>query len=360
MLKESLFAFELQPGMITAQDVYSATGQLLVPVNTQLDVSTINKFRLYNITTVSIYVEEKDIPVEEHSTPTHADRVKASPEFQEFKADYIGKIDHLKNTINDIVIKNGVFPTEELLSQASSLADKSSSGLHIFDILHNMREFDDSTFSHCLNVSLICRVFGQWLNMPKEDIDVLTMAGLFHDIGKLTTPENILMKPGKLSNDEYSIMKTHATEGYNFLKTHKLDSRIKEAALFHHERCDGTGYPLGLKGDRIPPFAKIVAIADVYDAMTAARVYRGPMCPFVVLSYIESEGYTKYDPKFLLPFLGNVVSTYIGTTVRLSNGQTGTVVMINNQSLSRPMIHCDNGEFINLVDRSDLTIEALI
>lgn len=356
MNKSILFTFELEPGMITAEDVYTTAGQLLIPVNTLLDDSFIYKLKLYNVATVAVLDSMED-PVSEPAT--YSERIKSSEEFQAFKEEYLENIDEFQNTINDIVTKNAPLNPSELVEQTASLLGSSSTSIHIFDMLHNMREFDDSTFTHCLNVALICNVFGKWLNMSEDDIDTLTLSGLLHDIGKLTTPEEILTKPDKLTTAEYQIMKDHVKNGYAYLKNQEIDPRIKEACLFHHERCDGSGYPYGLTGNKIPEFARIVAIADVYDAMTAKRVYRGPMCPFTVIKFIEDEGYNKYDPRFLLTFLENVVSSYIHTTVRLSNGKTGEVVFINRQDFSRPMVQCQD-EFIDLSRNPDIKIEAIL
>ncbi len=358
MNKSILFTFELEPGMITAEDVYTVTGQLLIPERTLLDNSSIHKLKLYNVSTVAI-IDSPEEPSVQDTTPTYSERIQDSMEFQEFKADYLENIDEFHDTINDIVTKNAPIQPEELLVHAAGLIDSSQTTYHLFDMLHNMREFDDSTFTHSLNVALICRVFGKWLHMPEDDLDVLTLSGLLHDIGKLTTPGEILTKPGRLTTAEYQVMKDHVKNGYAYLKNQPIDPRIKEACLFHHERCDGSGYPFGLSGNKIPEFARIVSIADVYDAMTAKRVYRGPICPFKVIKFIEDEGYNKYDPRFLLTFLENVVATYIHTTVRLNSGQCGEVVLINKNALSRPMLQCDN-EFIDLSKHPELSIEQII
>lgn len=356
MNKSILFTFELEPGMITAEDVYTASGQLLVPLNTLLDDSSIYKLKLYNVATVAVLdATEESVP----AASTYSERIKSSEEFRAFKTEYLENIKTFQNTVNDIVTKNAPLNPSALLEQTTGLLDSSATSIHIFDMLHNMREFDDATFVHCLNVALICHVFGKWLNMSDEDTEVLTLSGLLHDIGKLTTPEEILTKPDRLTSDEYQIMKDHVKNGYAYLKNQEIDPRIKEACLFHHERCDGSGYPYGLTGSKIPDFARIVAIADVYDAMTAKRVYRGPMCPFTVIKFIEDEGYNKYDPRFLLTFLENVVSSYIHTTVQLSNGKTGEVVFINRQDLSRPMVQCRD-EFIDLSRNPDIKIEAVL
>ncbi|MGN0161922.1 MAG: HD-GYP domain-containing protein [Lachnospiraceae bacterium] len=361
MVKIRLFTFELEAGMVTAEDVFAIHGQLLVPVNTLLDNESIHKIKIYNVPNVSVWEAEPEDanPTNNETEETFTQRIKASQEFQEFKASYIESVTEFHDEINDIVSKNAPINPADLLAKTAELLDPSATSLHVFDMLHNMREFDDSTYAHCLNVSLLCRILGKWLKLPEDDIDTLTLAGLLHDIGKLTTPEQILTKPGKLTTDEYRIMKAHVNEGYNYLKDQDLDPRIKEACLFHHERCDGTGYPFGLTGDKIPEFAKITSIADVYDAMTATRVYRGPLCPFIVIRHIENEGYLKYDPKILMTFLENVVSSYIHTTVLLTDGRIGEVIMINKTALSRPIVRIGN-EFVDLSRNGDIDIEKIV
>ena len=110
-------------------------------------------------------------------------------------------------------------------------------------MLHNMREMDDSTYVHSINVALIATVLGRWLHMSEEELKILTSSGLLHDIGKLLIPKEILTKPKKLTEEEYTIIKTHPKKGFELLKTLDLDERILFSTLAHHERCDGSGYP---------------------------------------------------------------------------------------------------------------------
>ena len=179
------------------------------------------------------------------------------------------------------------------------------------------------------------------------------------DIGKILIPDEILSKPDRLTDNEFAIMKNHVNLGYAKIKDEDLDSRIKEACLLHHEKCDGSGYPFGLPSDQIPDFTKIVTIADVYDAMTCERVYRDSICPFEVIKIMESEAYTKYDPKFILPFLRNVVTSYIHTNVKLSDGRICEVVMINRDNLSLPVVKCGE-QFIDLSKEKGIKIVAVL
>lgn len=223
-----------------------------------------------------------------------------------------------------------------------------------------IRDLDDMTYVHSLNVSLICNLFGCWLKLPKEECDNLILAGLLHDIGKMMVPKVLLTKPDKLTPAEFTAVKAHSLYGYNILKNLPLTPPVKLAALMHHERCDGTGYPMGLTADKIDSFAKIVAIADVYDAMTAARVYRGPICPLEVIGLFESEGLKKYDPKYLLTFLEGVMYTYLHHTVILSTGEKAEIIMLNRGTISRPVVRTESNQFIDLAKNPSITILGII
>ena len=186
-----------------------------------------------------------------------------------------------------------------------------------------------------------------------------TACGLFHDIGKMLIPYSIIAKPGRLSEEEFATVKKHPALGYELLLSQDVDVHVKNAALMHHERSDGSGYPSKLKGNQIDPYARMVAIADVYDAMTAARCYRGPLCPFCVIEMFETEGFQKYDVSILLPFLENVVNSCLQNRCLLNDGRKVTIIYINKEKLSRPVVQYGE-EYINLADQPDLKIEKLL
>ena len=128
----------------------------------------------------------------------------------------------------------------------------------------------------------------------------------------------------------------------------------------HHERCDGSGYPGHLTTNEIDNYAMIVAVADVYDAMTAARSYRAPLCPFQVIENFEKDGLSKYMPKYILTFLERIANTYQSQRVLLSNGQSANIVFLNKQKLSRPMVQLNDNSCIDLSTAGDLHIQALL
>ena len=349
---------ELMPGMKIAEDVYTYNDQLILSKGLVLTDKAIMRLEFYSILGIKIEDELVFKPTVEKET-SYSEKIKSSNSFQEFKQHFDISVDRFHSLMNDIIEKNAPLDANSLLNDTLTLLDTSEGSVNVFDMLHNMRQYDDSTYAHCLNVALISNVFARWLQFSEEDINLATLCGLLHDVGKIMIPESIIKKPSKLTSEEFSIIKTHPLEGYQILKKQKINEHIMNSALMHHERCDGSGYPLGLVGTRIDKFAKIVSIADVYDAMTSARLYRGPLCPFKVIELFEEEGLQKYDTKFVLTFLECVVNTYLQNRVRLVDGTEGDIVFINKNSLSRPVIKSGD-TYIDLSTRTDLEIEALI
>lgn len=350
----------LVPGMVIAKDVHNANNILVMGKNTVLSDDSITKLAFHSIYSVYIKEEVVEVPKPSYERVYVPSKIKETPEFKAFKENYDREVEQLEVTFNDIItLQSKKIGISELCQKATGMLDDTRGGIHVFDILHNMRDYDDSTFNHSMNIALICNVFADWMHMSNMEKEIATVCGLLHDIGKLRIPENIVKKASRLTDEEYDLIKTHPMEGYNILFESRFISSVQNAALMHHERSDGSGYPLGLKGNQIDKFAKMVAIADVYDAMTAARVYRGALCPFKVIEMFEQEGLSMFDAEYILVFMENIVQTYIKNWVRLSNGKEGEIVMLNKQKLSRPVILCGT-EFINLLEHPEISIEEIL
>ena len=323
----------------------------------------IEHLKFYQIASVSIFPENhgdrNSSTMTARRLETYSQRIRRSPEFQRFKTDYTKKVSFMKENINNFIANDEDLNVDQLLDETLTLFGENSTTISMFDMLHNMRQIDDSTYAHSVNVALICRLIGKWKNFSEKDMDTLTLCGLLHDIGKSKIPNEIIGKPGKLTDSEYEEIKKHPVIGYNMVKNLNIDQRVKNAVLLHHERFDGKGYPLGLTGSEIDDFTSIVSIADVYDAMTANRCYRDGLCPFEVIAIFEKEGLTQFNPKYILTFLDHIANTYINNEVLLSDGSSGKIVLINKK-LTRPTIQLDNGNFINLESRLDLYVQAII
>lgn len=356
---------DLRPGMKTAEPVYSNGGQLIIEEGTTLTAALISRLFFYGIESANVedMQETEEKTEEEHAfipRTSYAQQVKRQPEFMDFQIDYTKHLGSVKDSFDSICQQSGEINTEELLAGTSELLSKTSTTLGLLDMLHNMRQIDDSIYAHSMNVALIARTLGEWLHFSQEDLELITLCGILHDIGKTALPEELLNKPGKYTDEEYARVKQHTLFGYKILKDLPLDIHVKRAALQHHERCDGSGYPQGLKDDAIDPFAQIIAIADVYDAMTAARSYRAPLCPFEVIDAFEKEGLQKYHPQYILTFLKRIANSYQHNRVLLSNGQSGTIVMINEKHLTQPMIQMDDGSILDLTEHQNLSITKII
>lgn len=349
----------LVPGMVLAENIFNYSKQLVLEKGTTLTDTMITKLTFYSI--MSVYIMDEPVPsLSSFPKESYATRLKESKDFKEFKNKYDRNVNTFKLALNNVVRKNAPLDTDDLLYQTYDLLNTPIGHPNIMNILQNMRSYDDSTYAHSLNVSLICNLFGEWIGMSEEEIRTVTLCGLLHDIGKLMVPTSILNKPARLSEEEFEAIKLHPSDGYKILKHSKVDERICNAALMHHEKCDGSGYPFGISGNKIDPYAKIVTIADIYDSMTSARIYRGPMCPFKVVAIFEEEGFQKYDTGYIMIFLSHVVNTYLLNRVQLSNGQEGDIIYINQAHLSKPTIRCADDTYIDLTTRPDLSIMELI
>lgn len=355
-------------GMQIARDIYSEKDELIIAKESFLTKRGIEKLKAFGIYCIDIYAHEKDTQlnqpdfvsqtVEDDLNHTRS-KITESKEFVEFKKTFDSSISHLKKTFGNIISEQTAINTDTLLNEVDSLLKKGRNTLHVFDMMNCMREYDDVTFAHSISVALLCHIMGEWLHYSEEDIKILTVSGLLHDVGKLMIPTELITKPGKLTSEEYTTVKNHVLYGYNILRKQNIDERIKKSALMHHERCDGTGYPNADTAKTIDKFAKIVAIADVYDAMTADRSYRKGMCPFDVIGVFEEDGLKRYDTLFLLTFMEKTVESYIGTTVQLSNDQIGKIIAIHKNFMSRPLVQCGN-DFIDLSKKKDLKIVRIL
>lgn len=354
----------LRIGMIVAEDIRTKGGQLVVPRGSTLSQQMIQHMKYYKISSAVILPNEVTIaashPKEGDKETSYASRLRASEEFREFRKDYMISADIFRTQLTDFVNGDNSLDTDLLLHNTMQLFEYNRRSFSLLDMLHNTRNIDDSTYVHSINVGVISRLIGVWSHVPEDQLDVLTLCGLLHDIGKTQVPSEIIEKPGRLTAEEYEIIKSHTALGYRMIEAENMDHRIKNAILMHHERFDGSGYPFGLTGERIDTFASIVAIADVYDALTSDRVYRTAVCPFEVIAIFENDGLQKYNPNYILTFLEHMALTYIGNNVRLNDGSTGRIMRIDERRLTRPLIQLADGSFADLTKQLDLYVEQII
>jgi HD-GYP domain-containing protein (c-di-GMP phosphodiesterase class II) len=206
--------------------------------------------------------------------------------------------------------------------------------------LIKLQQHDEYTFTHSLNVTVLAMSVGRQVGFTRDQLHILGLGTIFHDLGKFQVPDAILNKPGRLTEEEFEVMKTHPELGARALADQGLD--LPEAAFnvirHHHERSDGSGYPAGLKGDEIDPFMIISALSDVYDALSSDRVYHSAMPPHDALKVVYSLREQHFPQTWTERFVQSVGIYPVGTTVRLSSGEIGVVTAINHASLIHPVV----------------------
>ncbi len=343
----------LENGMVIGEDVTGPRDKLIFPKDTVVDESVIAKLARYSVMCVEIK-EEIDFAT------THFEKIRLSEGFKTFETTYRGCMLIYRKIMTDFMDRGVKVSMDSLMEIYNKITACTRTGEQLLDYLYNMLPSeDDLTHAHCLNSALIAGVFGKWLKLSEEDTFLLIQCGFFYDIGKLRLPQELLWKSEKLTDLEFTKLKTHTMLGFDMLKDRNLNEHVIKATLMHHERCDGSGYPSRLRSEQIDIFAKYIAIIDAYEAMTSARTYRQSLNPFQVIANFEKDGYVKYDKEILWPILAQIAKTQIGLNVKLSDDTVAEVFQINRDALSRPLLKTDDEKLINLSALPELEIMAI-
>jgi HD-GYP domain-containing protein (c-di-GMP phosphodiesterase class II) len=202
-----------------------------------------------------------------------------------------------------------------------------------------LKERDEYTATHCINVCILALSFGRELNLDQDSLHKLGMGTLLHDIGKMNVPEEILNKPGRLTKEEFEIIKAHPSDGHAMLITdHEIDPASLHVVLHHHERLDGGGYPNGLSEEEIPLLTRISSIVDVYDAITSDRCYHDAVSPATALENLFKWSSGNFDVSLLERFIKCLGIYPIGSVVQLNSGEVGVVVATDESRRLKPVV----------------------
>jgi putative nucleotidyltransferase with HDIG domain len=345
MAKLLLFSYELKPGMTVAETILNDYGAIVVSEGTILDEHIIQKLCNLNLPQIKVICDEDNVPV--HEPEDH------------FKIQYNENLECVKDILHDLGTGNSI-DMEKINNVADSVVIGADQNKDIVRCLNQIKSSDEYLYTHSINVSLLSMLLGKWLGLDAVEIKQLVQAGLLHDIGKVKVSPQILNKPGKLTKEEYEEIKKHTVYGYRILEKEKDISRdICAAVLMHHEKEDGSGYPMGITGKKINKLAKIISVADIYDAMTSNRVYKGKESAFQVFRMMEQEAIGKLDISVVNALLNNLASYYIGDFARLNNGQICEILYINPRHVSRPIVRVE-GNYVDLLKETDLIIEEIL
>jgi HD-GYP domain-containing protein (c-di-GMP phosphodiesterase class II) len=257
--------------------------------------------------------------------------------------------DELRNSavraIRDIYIQSmstGISQnvTDEARLIVQSLVEEIIEHRNIMVNMVDLKSFDDYTYYHSVNVGVLSLVMGVALGLNNTELYKLGLGALLHDVGKIFVDKDVIEKPGVLTPEEFEKAKKHPEEGFQYLNNANLDlpATALIGVLQHHERFDGSGYPEGLRGENINKFSRIIAIADVYDAMTSDRPYRLALMPSEVMEFLMGGAGTLFDPDLVYLFTRKVAAYPLGTCVLLSNGMTAIVVENYEDCCMRPKV----------------------
>lgn len=274
----------------------------------------------------------------------------------------------VKNTFDRI--KSGFLElnTKELKSVVEDITDELVLNDDVLLNLVSLKSTSNYTYEHSVNVSVICIALGKILGYNKNELYKLGMGGMLHDVGKTLIPEEIINKPGSLTEHEYYIIKNHPELGFNYLQKINSISPLSRIVVYsHHERVDGSGYPRGLSGEEIHEYARIAAIADVFDALTSDRVYRDKWPTYKAAEYIINKTEELFDYHLVKKFLPQISFYPNGSEIILSNGYRALVKEQNVGFPTRPLVKLiedDDGVEINkeldLLRYMNITITKVI
>ncbi len=222
----------------------------------------------------------------------------------------------------------------------------------------DLKMYDDYTYHHSLSVGVVAITVGMGLELDDVYLRHLGLSGILHDIGKLMVPASIVQKPGRLTEEEFELMKHHPSFGTKLLAHRdQLPVTVLDGIFSHHERVNGSGYPMGFKEEEIPFVGRVLAVADVYDALTSNRPYRAPSLPSEASEFIMGGSGTYFDSAVVKAFTRRIAPYPIGTCVRLSSGDVAVVIQNSESAPLRPSVRLmQSGEVLDLSDTRNIKI----
>lgn len=321
----------LKEGMVIGRTIWNGAGHPLLQKDVVVNTRIIERLKQLNIQYVYINDQiSKQIEIEETVAP--AVRTKT--------------VNHIKKSFQEVSYTKSK-QTSFILDQQSKVIGTIVEDLlniivgseEILTVLTDTYLYDEYLYQHSFQVTLYSIAIAKEMGYSFEDIRLIGIGAMLHDIGKLLVPSEILTKQAALTEEEYELMKEHTRYGFDLLRNlHSISLLVAHCAFQHHERLDGSGYPRGLVEFEIHPFAKIIAVADVFDALTTNRVYRKKLHPSEGIKLIEADAGTKFDRRVVEALKHSVMHYPNGTVVLLSDETRAIVFRQNNVDPSRPYV----------------------
>ncbi|NLW48453.1 MAG: HD-GYP domain-containing protein [Firmicutes bacterium] len=311
-------------GMVIARNIFTSDGNILLGKGKALTEDYIFRLEQWNIN--SLYIEDEiigEIEIDELvNEQTKVETIRIT-----------------KEAMNNI--RNGKMMNSEKVRKAvNNIMEELIQNRKVIVNLVDIRAMNDFTFGHSVEVCILSLLTGIDLGYNFPKLKQLGYGALLHDVGKSTVSETLLYKKTELTPEERKEIEKHARLGYEILqKQEEISSVSAHVAWQHHERYDGSGYPRGIKGAEIQEFARVVALADAFDAMTTDRVYREKkVMPHEALEYLRDTGGTLFDPEIVKVFIQNIAPFPTGSIVSLNTGEKAVVTKVSKDFPSRPEI----------------------
>ncbi len=346
----------LKPDDVLSENLFYKTGVLFYPSGFKLTEKSIDSIKAVGLSTVEVITEIDESP----ETKIHYERKKASDwNFIGVEIDDVFNIEEgflkVDSPHTKLIHAGIVESTRKLIVDTSSNALEFSleeSSLSVENLLGNiktnpaamvnlvhLKDVDNYTFMHSVNVSILAMLLARRLRFDEETIKKLGIGCILHDVGKMSVDQDVFNKPSRLTKEEFEEMKKHPKLGYDQLIKNDIDKDIAMIALCHHEKIDGSGYPLGLTGAQIPPSSKIASIVDMYDALTADRVYKKAMHPVKVFDILDEKANRgKLESYYLSEFKKAIGFYPVSSMVSLADGSIGRVIKVDEKTPSRPLV----------------------
>lgn len=313
---------QLLPGMTTARNIYSANGTLLLAKDVTLDANLISK--LGNLDINSVYIKHPYLEIEPQEILHEKTRVEIIQKTRKLMVSFR---------------ETGTVNLAEIHDTVKQIIEDAINNRHLLIHLTDIRTRDDYTFGHSINVCLLSVMIGIKICLKEHQLFELALGAILHDLGKTMIPLDILNKPAGFTPEEWKIMQDHASQGFEILrKQGVIPLPASHVAFQHHENYDGSGYPRGLSGESIHQYARVVAVADFFDAVSSDRPYRKAFLPHEAYELVLASRGSKLDSFIVDAFLENVALYPVGTSVVLDTGEIGVVINVYPKLQMRPIL----------------------
>lgn len=348
---------ELRSGMKVGRAVKDFDGKIIIKENVKLTGELIDKLRGKNVFTVYI-----DVTPEDYNPVATGQEYLLDPDYQRCYKNCFASTQNIYYGFAN----TGKLDKADLaeILRAENISELCDDGAKAVTQIHNMKRTGDYIIHHALNVGILAGVMAHWLDYKAQQVGELVLSGFLSEIGKMKISKGILNKTGKLDPEELEEVRKHVIYGYAMLLESPLKNlkNVLQGVLHHHERCDGSGYPSGLRGDKISDFGKIIAFLDIYDAMATNRAYAKRNSPFDIIKVLYGDVLAgKLDTRFGITFMKKLLQAINGSWVGLSDGQRAKIVYLDDSRVTaQPIVQTTKDEFIDLNKRTDLKVDALL